>query len=349
MNACFSKIDAKQVCSTSIVPLTRFQKDFVITCTKTDMAPIEVNDLSKEFPGDILAVDTLNLSIEEGKIFGFLGPNGAGKSTTINILLGFVAPTSGRATVLGQDVQGDFAATRKRIGVLPEGYSLYDRLTAREHIEWVARTKEADDDPDAILERVGIADAADRRVGGFSKGMGQRLAFGMALVGDPDLLVLDEPSSGLDPTGMQEMRNTIREIADTGTTVFFSSHVLSEVEAVCDRVGIMSDGQLVALDSIDTLRNQIGSAARIVLTLESVPDDLGLERMDGVHNVAVDDAEVRVDCGSTAVKVDVVKHVDERATITDIVPEETSLEELFNNYTGDTVDTDSEETAEVTP
>lgn len=311
------------------------------------MVPIKTENLRKEFGGELLAVDDLTLSIEEGEIFGFLGPNGAGKSTTINMLLGFVAPTAGRATVLGKDVQGDFAEARNQIGVLPEGYSLYDRLTAREHIEWVARTKDVDTSPDNILKEVGIADAADRRVGGFSKGMGQRLAFGMALVGDPALLVLDEPSSGLDPTGVQEMRNTIHEVADNGTTVFFSSHVLPEVEAVCDRVGIMSEGQLVALDSIDTLRQQVGSAARIVLTLDVVPDDLGLELVDGVENVAVDGTEVRVDCHSTAVKVDVVRHVDERATITNIVPEETSLEELFNSYTGGKTDDDEHSTVEV--
>ncbi len=332
-----------------MVPLTQFQKELGTALIRIAMAPIEVNDLSKAFAGDILAVDTLNLSIEEGEIFGFLGPNGAGKSTTINILLGFVAPTSGRATVLGQDVQGDFAATRKRIGVLPEGYSLYDRLTAREHIEWVARTKEADDNPDTILQRVGIADAADRRVGGFSKGMGQRLAFGMALVGDPDLLILDEPSSGLDPTGVQEMRETIRELAADGTTVFFSSHVLSEVEAVCDRVGIMSEGELVALDEIDALRAQIGGSTRITLTLESEPSSLHqeLEQHSGIRTATVDGNTVVVDCHSSDDKVDVIKHVDERATITDIVSEASSMEDLFNRYTAGTDVGTDQQTMEV--
>ncbi|OLZ41610.1 copper ABC transporter ATP-binding protein [Natrinema saccharevitans] len=310
------------------------------------MATIETTDLTKEYPGGVLAVDSLDLRVEEGEIFGFLGPNGAGKSTTINMLLGYVSPTDGRATVLGDDVREDFATTRSRIGVLPDGYSLYDRLTAREHLEWVIRTKDADDDPDAILEQVGIADAADRRTGGFSKGMSQRLAFGMALVGDPDLLVLDEPSSGLDPTGKQEMRATIREIAKAGTTVFFSSHILPEVEAVCDRVGIMSDGNPVAVDSIDALREGLDGVAHIDLTLESVPDDLGLERLNGVEGVSIDGTKVSVDCRHTAVKADVVRHVDERATITDLVSEDASLEDLFNSYTGETSD-DERQAAEV--
>ena len=304
------------------------------------MVPIEVSGLRKAYPGGVLAVDDLSFSVDEGEIFGFLGPNGAGKSTTINILLGYVSPTAGSATVLGQDVNGEFAPTRKRIGVLPDGYSLYDRLTAREHLEWVIRTKDAADDPDTILERVGIADAADRRAGGFSKGMCQRLAFGMALVGDPDLLVLDEPSSGLDPTGVQELRATIQDLAAGGTTVFFSSHVLSEVEAVCDRVAIMSGGRLVALDDIETLRDDLEHSSRIRLALESVPESItaGLSQLPVVEAVALEGAELCVDCHDAAAKVDVVRHVDERASVVDIVSEPASMEELFNQYTGDVPD-----------
>ncbi|QCW02942.1 ABC transporter ATP-binding protein [Natrinema pallidum] len=311
------------------------------------MEVVETQNLRKEFSGGIVAVDDLSFSINEGEIFGLLGPNGAGKSTVINILLGFVTPSAGHATVLDQDVQRDFASTRNRIGILPEGYSLYDRLTAREHIEWVIRTKNGETTPHSILERVGINDVADRRVGGFSKGMRQRLAFGMALVGDPDLLVLDEPSSGLDPAGIQEMRNTIRKAAANGTTVVFSSHVLPEVEAVCDRVGIMSDGQLVALDSIDTLRDQVRDTARIVLTLEEVPDNIGLRHVDGVRKVTVDGTEIRVDCHNATVKADVVRHIDQRATISDIISEKSSLEVLFNKYTDNLTADDGHPTAEV--
>lgn len=177
--------------------------------------------------------------------------------------------------------------------------------------------------------------------------MGQRLAFGMALVGDPDLLVLDEPSSGLDPVGMQEMRQTIRELAADGTTVFFSSHILSEVDAICDRVGIMSDGQLVALDDIETLREELGGTARITVTLDSPPAELGLERLAWVENVAIDGRRVHVDCHGPSRKVDVITHLTERATITDIVSEANSMEELFNSYTGDTTDDERQRPAEV--
>jgi len=175
-------------------------------------------------------------------VYGFLGPNGAGKSTTIDMVLDLVRPTEGTVRVLEQDATTDGVAIRKRTGVLPDGFAVYDRLTGRQHVEFAVRSKEADDDPDALLDRVGLLDDADRKAGGYSKGMRQRLALAMALAGDPDLLILDEPSSGLDPAGAKEMREIVRAEADRGATVFFSSHILEQVEAVCDRVGILREG-----------------------------------------------------------------------------------------------------------
>ncbi|MXV61712.1 ATP-binding cassette domain-containing protein [Natronorubrum sp. JWXQ-INN-674] len=302
------------------------------------MPAIETTALTKRYGEDILAVDGLDLTVEEGEIFGFLGPNGAGKSTTINMLLDFVRPSEGRATVLGYDAQDETGAIRERIGVLPEGATLYERLTAREHVEWVADTKRSTTDVDAILDRVGILEDADRAAGGFSKGMRQRLGLGMALVGDPDLLILDEPSSGLDPNGIQDMRQLLREEAESGTTVFFSSHILSEVEAVCDRVGIMNQGRLVALDSIATLRDEATGEATIEVELASPadPESLAVDSIDGVRGATVEDGAVTAVCETPGVKVDVVRHLDQRATVTDILSSDTSLEELFNQYTGET-------------
>jgi ABC-2 type transport system ATP-binding protein len=302
------------------------------------VSAIETTPLTKRYGEDILAVDDLDLTVEEGEIFGFLGPNGAGKSTTINVLLDFVRPTSGTATVLGYDAQAETEAIRERIGVLPEGATLYERLTAREHVEWVAETKGASADVDAILERVGILADADRTAGGFSKGMRQRLGLGMALVDDPDLLILDEPSSGLDPKGIQDMRELLRAEAADGTAVFFSSHILSEVEAVCDRVGIMNAGTLVALDSIETLREEAAGGATIEVELASPADReaLALDAVGGVRRASVDENLVTVACEEPAAKVDVIRHLDERATVTDILSSDTSLEELFNRYTDGT-------------
>jgi ABC-2 type transport system ATP-binding protein len=298
------------------------------------MAAISTDGLTKQFGEDVLAVHDLDLTIEEGEIFGFLGPNGAGKSTTINMLLDFIRPTAGSGQVLGLDAQQRSREIRRNIGVLPEGFELYERLTGREHVEWVIDTKDADDDPDEILQTVGLADDADRAAGGYSTGMGQRLAFGMALVGDPDLLILDEPSSGLDPNGIQQMRRIIRERAENGTTVFFSSHILSEVEAVCDRVGIMNQGELVTVDTIEGLREAHGGAATIELECTALPQSLAVHELPGVEEVTVDGMTITAHCADPEVKVDVVEHVAEHTDVLDILSKEASLEELFNSYTG---------------
>ena len=171
---------------------------------------IDTRNLTKYY-GDVVAVDGLDLRVESGEVFGFLGPNGAGKSTTIDMLLDFVRPTEGSATDLGYSPQDDPEPIRRRTGVLPEGGALYERLTGREHLEWTARVHDVEVDAVALLDRVGLSSAdGDRAVGEYSKGMQKRLAFGMALVGDPDLLILDEPSARLDPIGKQELRELIR-------------------------------------------------------------------------------------------------------------------------------------------
>ncbi|MEF8827361.1 MAG: ABC transporter ATP-binding protein, partial [Halapricum sp.] len=214
------------------------------------MAAIEVNGVTKRF-GDVTALQNLDLTVEEGEVFGFLGPNGAGKSTTIDILLDHVRPTAGSARVFGHDAQAESVPVRERTGVLPEGYGTLGRMTGRNHVEFAFEAKNADGDPDAVLDRVGIAGAADRRAEDYSKGMKQRLMLGMALAGDPDLLILDEPTTGLDPNGARRIRQIVQAEADRGATVFFSSHILEQVEAVCDRVGILNQGHLVAVDTID--------------------------------------------------------------------------------------------------
>ncbi|WP_123538653.1 ABC transporter ATP-binding protein [Halosimplex salinum] len=311
------------------------------------MAAIETAALTKEY-GDVRAVDGLSLTVEEGEIFGFLGPNGAGKSTTINVLLDYVRPTSGDVSVLGIDPRERPEAVRARLGVLPEGYALYDRLSARKHVRFAAEMEGVDVDPEAVLERVGIADDADRAVGGFSKGMTQRLALGLALVGEPDLLILDEPSSGLDPNGAREMREIVREERDRGATVFFSSHVMEQVEAVCDRVGIMTDGDLVAVDTVEGLRGRLGAGSTLVVTVDAVPDTSGVEAIDGVTGVTVRDDALRVSCTDPGVKAAVIERVSAAgATVRDIDVEEASLEDLFTEYTGGGTDPGSGAPTEV--
>ncbi|MDS0301002.1 ABC transporter ATP-binding protein [Halogeometricum sp. S1BR25-6] len=300
------------------------------------MAAIDIDGLTKQF-GDVVAVNDLDLRVEEGEIFGFLGPNGAGKSTTIDILLDFVRPTAGTVTVLGHDAQREGEAVRRKTGVLPDAYHVYERLTGRQHLEFVLEMKGSSEDANELLERVRIADAADRKAGGYSKGMRQRLVLAMALAGDPDLLVLDEPSTGLDPNGAREMREIIQEENERGTTVFFSSHVMEQVEAVCDRVAIINRGQLVAVDTIDGLRDATETGEVLYIYVSKL-DGATIERvteLDGVGSASIDDGRLRV-VVDDASKFAVLQAIDAHVTsIQDFSVVESSLEDLFVRYTED--------------
>ncbi|PSP28419.1 ABC transporter ATP-binding protein [Halobacteriales archaeon QH_2_65_14] len=298
---------------------------------------IETTGLTKRFGGDVLAVDGLDMTVERGEVYGFLGPNGAGKSTTINMLLDFIHPTEGSARVLGYDTREESLEIRKRVGVLPEGAELYPRLSGREHVEFVGDVKDVDVDPEAMLDRMGLApEDQTRNVDGYSKGMQQRLALGMALAGDPELLILDEPSSGLDPNGMAEMREIILDEAGDGTTVFFSSHLLEQVEAVCNRVAILHQGRLVAEDTIEGLRDVSGVNPVVELQCAEPPeDDLGIGSLDGVLSVETDGRWLEVTCRDPADKITAIRRADGPAELTDVVAEETSLEALFESYTGE--------------
>ncbi len=296
---------------------------------------IQIAGLTKRY-GSVLAVDDLDLTIESGEIFGFLGPNGAGKSTTIDVLMDYVRPTAGTATVLGHDSRTETQAIHERVGILPDGYGLYDRLTGLEHLRYAIDLKGAEENPATLLERVGLsAEAASRPAGDYSKGMGQRLALAVALVGDPDLLILDEPSAGLDPNGVRLVREIAREHADRGKTVFFSSHILSQVEAVCDRVAILQDGQLVAIDTIDGLRETLGTGSKLYLTVAQVPESIDLESIDGVAAVRVRGSQIEATIIDPAAKMALIDAVRAAgATILDFETETSSLEDLFAATTG---------------
>src|SRR5262245_25833498 len=194
------------------------------------------------------ALDQLTLDVQEGEVFGFLGPNGAGKTTTLKLLLQLVFPTSGRAEVLGQPA-GDVGA-RKRIGYLPENPYFYDYLTAEELLQYFAglfgyRGRERRQRASTLLDELGIGAERRLQLRKFSKGMLQRVGIAQALINDPELVIFDEPMSGLDPLGRREVRELILKLRDRGRTVFFSSHVLSDAEALCSRVGVLAKGRLV--------------------------------------------------------------------------------------------------------
>ncbi|ELZ38719.1 ABC transporter ATP-binding protein [Halorubrum tebenquichense] len=308
------------------------------------MTAIELRGVTKEF-ADVTAVRDLDLTVEDGEVYGFLGPNGAGKSTTIDMLLDLVRPTAGTVRVLGADVATDGVEIRRRTGVLPDGFSVYDRLSGRRHVEFAVESKDADDDPDALLDRVGLDGDGDRPAGEYSKGMRQRLALAMALVDDPDLLILDEPSSGLDPAGAKEMREIVRAEADRGATVFFSSHILEQVDAVCDRVGILRDGELVAEDSVEGLREAVGGEETLEVAAAGADDAAvdAVRALAGVSGVTRDGDVLVVNCASDA-KTDVIAALEDAGvTVADFHTREASLEDLFLTYTeGDAVGSESD-------
>ncbi|WP_293033760.1 ABC transporter ATP-binding protein [Natronococcus sp.] len=299
------------------------------------MTAIDISNVTKRY-GDELALEGLDLTVREGEVYGFLGPNGAGKSTTINLVLDFIRPTAGEVSVFGRDAQDASLEIRERTGILPEGIELYDRLTGRQHVEFAIESKDAD----ALLERVGIADAAEKKAGGYSKGMAQRLTLATALVGEPDLLILDEPSTGLDPNGAREMREIIREENRRGATVFFSSHVLGQVEAICDRVGILRDGELIAEDTIAGLEDAVPDRTRLRVRLDRVPEDSGaalsaVESIDGVSEVEAEGTTLVVGVADEA-KTTVLRTIEEHGvTVEDFETDESSLEDLFVAYTAE--------------
>ena len=300
-------------------------------------AAIRAVGLSKRY-GELAAVDELDLTVERGELYGFLGPNGAGKTTTIRMALGLIHPTGGTIEVLGSSVtagRGPF----ERVGALVEEPAFWSYLSGRRNLEGFARAGTGRADVRARLERidevlhtVGLADAADKRVKQYSQGMRQRLGVGLALLGDPELLVLDEPTNGLDPSGMREVRELLRQLADGGTTIFISSHLLAEVEAMCDRVGVMARGALVAEGPPGTLRGTTDririevddvAAARTVLARLGGPDMIAAASASGpgVLDVTLSDGLGAADVNAALVRGGIRVHALE--------PQRETLEDVF--------------------
>ena len=287
---------------------------------------IETRDLTKIY-GNRVAVDGLTMSIRRGEVFGFLGPNGAGKTTAVKMLLGLVLPTSGAAAILGKPL-GDIQARRK-VGYLPELFRYQEWLSAREVLQWHAallkipsavRAREIDD----VLERVGLAARARDRVGTFSKGMQQRLGLGVSLLGSPDLIFLDEPTSALDPVGRADVRDLISGLKSRGTTVFLNSHLLTEVEYVCDRVAIVDGGRTIAQGNLNDLLGRFG--LRVVFETITPAVRAALES----HEAAIDGAAAVIYGVDDATTPDVVaKLVGAGARIVRVESVRLTLEERF--------------------
>ena len=238
---------------------------------------IVVQDLTKQY-GEHVAVDHLSFQVEKGMIYGFLGPNGAGKSTTMNMLTGYLAPTAGQILIDGKDVQKEPEEAKRKVGYLPELPPLYVDMTVEEYLAFAAElkkipAKQRKEQLEKVMDMVGVTDVRKRLIKNISKGYKQRVGLAQAILGDPEVLILDEPSVGLDPKQIIEMRELIKKLGQDHT-IILSSHILSEVSAVCDHVMIIAHGKLVASDTPEGLKKRMAGATEIVVSAEGEEENI---------------------------------------------------------------------------
>ena len=302
---------------------------------------IQVNGLVKDY-GVRRALDSITFDANQGEIVGFLGPNGAGKTTTMRILTGYMPPTGGEAIVAGYDVVEESLEVRKRVGYLPETVPLYNDMTALDYLKFMAALRQlpnADDRAWETLEMVDLDERANSYIGNFSKGMRQRIGLAQALLPRPEVLILDEPTIGLDPAQVVEVRNVIREIG-RDRTVLFSTHILSEAQQICDRVLIINKGKIVAEDTPENLQSRVLGAERVLLRVRGDGDGLAetVKGIKGTRKVAAQDdtsVEFELSAGQD-VRPQVAKAVVEAGyELLEMRPVGMSLEEIFLELTDD--------------
>jgi ABC-2 type transport system ATP-binding protein len=302
------------------------------------VAVIELAGLRKEYHRfrrpPIVALDGVDLSVPDGGVFGFLGPNGSGKTTTIRCLLALARPTSGACQVLGVDSQTDLPKVVGRIGSLVETPGLFPAMTGRKNLALLGRIQGIGPKAvAAVLDRVGLAERADDPVRGYSLGMRQRLGIGIALLKDPQLLVLDEPANGLDPAGIKEVRELLRSLGAEGRTVFVSSHLLSEVQQTCDRVAVLARGKCVAAGAVDDVL-AAGGAQGLIVRLADLHTGVAALAEAGIDAEIAGD-HLRVDLPPEDAEMVTRALVRKRLYLTELRPEEISLEAVFLELTGE--------------
>jgi Cu-processing system ATP-binding protein len=296
---------------------------------------IEAHGVAKHF-GGVRAVDGVDLVVEQGEIFGLIGHNGAGKSTLFRLMLGLLPPTAGEILIQGRPARGAaFRQVRRSIGYLPENVVFYDNLTGMETLHFFAKLKGASrSEYGPLLEKVGLQHAAQRRVAGYSKGMLQRLGFAQALIGQPSLLFLDEPTNGLDPEGIRDFYGILRELKARGVTAILTSHILAEIQERVDRLAIMKNGRIHAVGTVQSLREGIDLPLRFDVRV-------GNGQMERVHAalsylpveaIEVNDAIIRLRCRREA-KMSVLAALSSvGAGVTDLDIREPTLEDVFFGY-----------------
>jgi ABC-2 type transport system ATP-binding protein len=305
---------------------------------------IVTRGLTKRFRGGQVAVNELDLAVPHGSVFGFLGPNGSGKTTTIRMLLGLIAPTSGDCELIGTPMPRGQATALPKVGAVVEGPAFYTYLSGEANLR---RYDAADPTADpstarrrvaSALDRVGLAAAARKRYRAYSLGMRQRLAIAAALLGPRELLILDEPTNGLDPQGTREVRTLVRDIAAEGTTVFVSSHLLTEVQQMCTHVGVMRTGRLVAQGAIADLLGE--GVARVRVETPHTGQAAALLGSLGLASVHVADGEVTAEAGDTPPELICAELVNDGVSVRGFAVVRPSLEDVFVGLTGEGFDVD---------
>ena len=300
---------------------------------------ITVQSLTKDY-GPKRAIENLNFTADKGEVLGFLGPNGAGKTTTIRILTGFMPPTSGVAQIGGHDVVEDSLEVRKLVGYMPETVPLYDDMRVYDYLKYMGQLRHLDnleDRVEDVLEKIGLLDRSESLIKNISKGMRQRVGLGQALIHEPEVLILDEPTIGLDPKQIREVRNLIQEIGKE-RTVLLSTHILSEAQQICDRVIIINKGHIVAEDAPENLQNRLSSSRKVSVRVGADPEKAVelIKKVEGVVSIDLNhNGLIQFENPSDQdPRAEVAKLLVEKGfDLLELTPEAVNLEDIFLKLT----------------
>lgn len=297
-------------------------------------AAIRVESLVKRYD-DVLAVNGISFEVTKGQVFAFLGPNGAGKTTTVEILECLRRPTSGSAWVLGHDVLREQKMIRQRVGVLPQEFNTYERLTVSENIRYFGKMYGMDVDPTELIRIVGLEDKKDSQFMTLSGGQKQKLGVAIAMVNDPELIFLDEPSSGLDPKARRDIWQAIMSLRDEGKTVFLTTHYMEEAEMLADMVGVINKGQIVAMGSPDELIRKHGAASRLVV---KSPSPNAKDALCDLRECTVrgQGGDIEISLSRKDLLPELIIQLDQKkVTYAELLLKRSSLEDVFLNLTGE--------------
>ena len=345
-----SKVVKCPKCSYKTTVIGESGKKIIITCPKcntkgnylfpeehqqltktSDSIAIEVNGLIKTFNG-LRAVDNISFNVEKGEIFGFLGPNGAGKTTTIKAMLGLIHADSGNIKINGYDIKKNEIEAKRSIGFLPERVAFYDNLTPIQTLNFFCELQGADKSIiRGLLNDVGLSDALDRKVGGFSKGMLQLLGIAQTMIGKTPVYILDEPMGGLDPRWVKVIRDKIINLNEQGATIMFSSHILSEVQTLCDKVVIINKGKIIAKDTVENLNKHLKIRPRLEITIPGLNGKIPeiIKKIDGIESIDIKKDVLFITCDSVA-RINIISEIKDKGfEVKDIKTIEPSLEEAF--------------------